>query len=471
MMRRCKGGFLLGLGLGLALTLTFLACLAPTSSLMAQEPAADAAEMSRDLLFLAPAAIETKQAPGSLSLKAESRRFSYVRPIVGEAALAVLGGGEWHIERTANGPAAAGVERRKKLTFSLGEEEYALTADSDDEKATVALRREGASEPFAEAVVWRRAELLPAWLPLMQKQGKKPAAAALQEDLEVADPVLEDAEGSGDSVWVALGHSKGEMELGLGTLVRFDVKEKQAQVFHPRKLATCEITQLGLGPAGTLFLGTRTQLEGVVSPCQGLVAYHPSSGEMEKIAGGEVTSGDTVVTALVGTQSGGWAATDRGICSFTPRGTDECWRIVPTVSLREATPVVNRPGERAASQLPPGDYEVLWANAGFLEVATKDSLDAWLAADDFAEAAARHFDAEPYKLLNTADPPGQIRLLAKPGGDPLGAAIVYRAPLEKRPADQGGAHAGWVLVRAHIGWIARGDLEVAPKLMPVAADP
>src|SRR2546427_6593368 len=42
------------------------------------------------------------------------------------------------------------------------------------------------------------------------------------------------------------------------------------------------------------------------------------------------------------------------------------------------------------------------------------------AGDDFAEAAARNFDAEPYKLLNSANGgPAPIRPLVKPGGDPL----------------------------------------------------
>jgi hypothetical protein len=464
MIGLCRGVRLFGLALPLA-------WLVPWVSLFAQEPPADAAEISRDLLFLAPTAIERKQTPGSLAVALQARRFAYLRPIVGEATLPTLAGGEWQIEPTANGPAPAGLERRKKLSFSLGEEEYVLTAASDDDRATVALRRGGASEPLAEAVVWTRADLVPIWLALMQKQRKGLTAAVLRKDLEVADPVLDDVEGTGGSVWVALGHSKGEMELGIGTLVRFDLKEKQAQVFHPNELSTCEVAQLGLGPTDTLFLGTRTQLEGAISPCAGLVAFHPSSGQIEKITVGGTRLSDSVVTALLGTQSGGWVATDWGICTFAPDGAGNCWRIVPTVSLKAATPVVNRPGEQAASQLPPGDYEVLWANAGFFEVATKDSLDAWLAADDFAEATARHFDTEPYKLLNTADPPDQIRLLVKPGGDPLGAAIVYRAPLEKRPTEQSSTPAGWVFVRAHIGWVPRGDLEVVPRLISVAAKP
>jgi hypothetical protein len=113
---------------------------------------------------------------------------------------------------------------------------------------------------------------------------------------------------------------------------------------------------------------------------------------------------------------------------------------------------------------------VRWANTAFLEVVTKDSFDAWIAADDFQEAAARNFDLEPYKLLNTSSGgPAPIRLLAKPGGDsPAAGALVYRAALE-RLSSPAPAPAGWEHVRAHIGWIERKNLEVLPKIVPAEA--
>src|SRR2546427_4671581 len=93
------------------------------------------------------------------------------------------------------------------------------------------------------------------------------------------------------------------------------------------------------------------------------------------------------------------------------------------------------------------------------------------AGDDFAEAAARNFDAEPYKLLNSANGgPAPIRPLVKPGGDPLAGALVYRARLEKLPTPPG-TPAGWIRVRGRTGWIARAKLEIVPKLVPVEPRP
>jgi hypothetical protein len=160
-------------------------------------------------------------------------------------------------------------------------------------------------------------------------------------------------------------------------------------------------------------------------------------------------------------------ATDAGICTLVKNSENDwsCRRFVPTATLHEAAQVANRPGDKPYGQLKPGDYEVLWANQNFLEVVTADSYDAWLAADDYAEAVARNFDAEPYKLLNTTSGgAAPIRPLAKPGGEPLNGALVYRAPLEKLAAAAGMPN-GWAHVRARTGWIARKNLEVTPKLV------
>ncbi|MFY9583274.1 MAG: hypothetical protein WAR21_02130, partial [Candidatus Acidiferrales bacterium] len=63
-----------------------------------------------------------------------------------------------------------------------------------------------------------------------------------------------------------------------------------------------------------------------------------------------------------------------------------------------------------------------------------------------------------------------IRLLAKPGGDPLAGALVYRAPLERMGSP---TPAGWQRVRARVGWISRKGLEVAPvvRRVPPASGP
>jgi hypothetical protein len=253
--------------------------------------------------------------------------------------------------------------------------------------------------------------------------------------------------------------------VGLGTVIRFDLRAKQAKLYQPPEVATCAVTQMLTASDNSVWFAAQRQYEGTILPCAGVMRLDPASGEIHKIAPPGTPLVGSVVT-MIGESEGVWIGTDSSICKASMNGPWQCWRIVPTVALKTETPVSNRPGEKPSEKLAPGDYEVLWANMGFYEVVTKDSLDAWLAADDFAEAAARNFDAEPYKLLNTASPPTAIRLLDKPGGDPLGGAVSYRAALEKLPTPQG-TPPGWVRVRARVGWIPRGDLQVVPKLIPV----
>jgi hypothetical protein len=440
---RFSGHFYIRL-FSVSLLLYFLVSLPPSLS---QERPADAAEISRNLLFLGPSSIET----GAAETVFHARAFTYkFTPASG-----------WSVAR--NGDAAGQAEvRRKKVSLTLGGEDYTLTGASDDERATLELRRSGAAEPLATAVLWTREQLVTAWLPVLQRQLKSLTAAKLSQDLEVGDPVLYAVEAAGDSLWVGVGHSTGEGELGIGTLVRFDVKTREAAVFQPQELATCAVTHLVVSGPDSLLLGTRRQNEGVVRPCSGLVRFHPSTRQLEKIAPAGSPLEGAVVTALRGT----WVATGKGICASPADGTWNCWRIVPTVTLAEPMLLTNKPGEKSGASAKPGDYEVLWANAAFFEIATKDSYDAWLAADDLADAAARNFDAEPWKLLNTSEGPAPIRPLVKPGGDPLEGTLVYRAPLEKLPAAPG-APAGFVKVRIRAGWIERGALEVVPKLVPV----
>ncbi len=441
----------------LTVSLVFLvfALLVLSSPSPSQNPPADAAEISRDLLYLAPTRVAPGPSTGMPETVFSSKSYSY-RYVEREG---------WSVTPVAGSPAEAESERRGKRTFTLAGESYTLTPFSDDDRATLALSRQGDPEPLVTAVLWNREQLLAAWLPVLQRQKKALTAAALQQDLEVGDPILYAIELAGDSVWVAVGHSTGEGELGLGTVVRFDVKSKQARVFKPGEIATCAVTHLSVTSPDSLLLGTRRQYEGSISPCAGLVLFHPSSQQLEKIAPVASPLSGAIVTALNSTGRV-WVATDKGICGGAPEGPWHCWRIVPTVTLKSATQITNKPGEKSGSELKPGNYEVLWANQAFLEIATKDSYDAWLAADDFAEAAARNFDAEPYKLLNTSGSFSPIRPLVKPGGDALQGTLVYRAPLERLPTPQG-TPAGWAKVRVHAGWIERGKLEIVPKLIPI----
>ncbi|MBZ5703344.1 MAG: hypothetical protein LAN84_16035 [Acidobacteriia bacterium] len=461
---RSPGHFYIRL-FSVSLLLYFLTSL-PLS--FAQNPPADAAEISRGLLYLAPAAVQLPPS-GAPPIIFSVQGFNYeFTPPSG-----------WKVTPNEWVPEPEGSrESLKKRTFTLGGEEYTLTGSSDDDRAMLALYRAGAAEPLATALLWNREQLVAAWLPLAQKQKKSLTAAALRQELEIADPLLYATELSGDSVWVAVGHSTGESEYGLGTVVRFDVKEGKAAVFQPAEIATCAVTHLLLLAPDSLLLGARRQDEGAIRPCAGpdksgagLLRFQPSTAKIEQLALPGTRPGNSVVTLLRGPDPL-WVATDSGICKGAPPAASAiswtCWRFVPTIHVEEVLTLTNKPGEERGSDLPPGDYEVLWANAAFFEIATKDSYDAWLAADDFKELSARNFDTEPWKLLNTAEGPGPIRPLAKPGGKALEeGTLVYRAPLEKLPAPQG-SPAGYVKVRIRAGWIPRAALEVVPQIVPVA---
>ncbi|HYL09399.1 MAG TPA: hypothetical protein VEU31_01555 [Candidatus Acidoferrales bacterium] len=418
-----------------------------------QNQPTDAAEVSRNLLYLAPNRIErgpSKDEPETL-FAAEWFVYRYVERR------------GWQVSASKDTSSKTAPERKAKRTVEFLGESYTLTPASDDDRATLTLSREGETEPLVMAVLWSRDELAEAWLPFLQRERKELTRASLQQDLEVGDAVITSVEAQGDSLWVALGHSVGEGELGLGSVVRYSPKTKQARVFHPPALATCDVTHLISYGAGEILLGTRRQHEGTISPCAGLVMLDAANGQAQSV--GPTSRG--IVTAL-GATDRVWVATDSTICGGAPEGAWQCARVVPKVHLMAETPASNLPGDKPSGKLAAGDYEVLWANAGFLEVATKDSLDAWLAEDDFRDLVARRFDAEPYKLLNTGNGgPAPVRLLTKPGGDPLGGALVFRAPLEKLPTPQS-APPGWVRVRARIAWIDRGDLEVVPALQPLA---
>lgn len=419
-----------------------------------QSQPTDAAEVSRDLLYLAPDRIEAGASQGMPETLFLGKSFTY--QYIERQGWAVL---PTKSPRPQEAPA-----RKAKRTVELLGERYTLTPASDDDRATLALSRVGGTEPLVMAVLWSRDELAEAWLPILQRERKGLTRASLQQDLEVGDPVITSVEPQGDSLWVALGHSAGEGELGLGSVVRYSPKTKQVRVFHPPALATCDVTHLVTYDHGTVLLGTRRQHEGTISPCAGLVTLDAASGQAQSV--GPFSRG--ILTAL-GSTDRVWVATDSAICGGAPEGAWQCTLVVPKVHLAAETPASNLPGDKPDGKLAPGVYDVLWANAGFLEVATKDWLDAWLAEDDYKDLLARHFDVEPYRLLNTSSGgPAPVRLLTKPGADPLGGALVFRAPLEKLPTPQG-TPPGWVRVRAHIAWIERGELEVIPVLQPVSA--
>lgn len=427
--------------------------------LYGQRQPADAAEISRDLLYIAPQRIQlTATVPGGtrvptlILLSGQAYLFSggEIRPLV-----------EQGLTSKDEDLAPKG-----KRTISIAGSEYTVTPHSDDDRATLTLGKAGEAAELVTAVLWTRDQLAAAWLPFLQSRRKTLTASGLRQDLEVGDPVIYDLQADGDSAWVAIGYSTGESELGIGSVVRFELAAKRAKVYQPRELSTCAVTQLAIAADKSLWVASRRQNEGSVLPCAGLLRIDPSTGSSQQVTLTGLPLEGTMVTA-VGAAERLWVGTDGGICNSATGENWDCKRIAPVVSVKTETPVSNIPGEKPSGNLKPGDYEVRWANAGFLEVVTRDSFDAWIAADDFQEAAERNFDIEPYKLLNTSSGgPAPIRLMAKPGSDAAAAgALVYRATLEKlnMPA---ATPSGWVKVRAHTGWIERKNLEVMPKILP-----
>jgi hypothetical protein len=442
-----------------------------------QDAPLDASEISRDLLYLAASRVEYRSGGDRGSYALAGSRFAYVAP---------REGGEWSIV-PVNAPAAKSSEKQRvfpvEIDGRMNLSPYELVGASDDDRATLALRKKGESEPLVAATVWDREQLAEAWLPELRKEKRGLTLDGLRQDLEVADPEVRamaiypaSKPAENQPILAAVGQSSGEGELGLSTIVKFEPDTRDVKVYHTPGALTCEVSAVGanLNAQGvaSVWFGMRAVREGTIAPC-GASALSKLDVQTRQVtpgagsgAGKSLPNGSIVTVFGPGGQNSLVMATDAGICTLVKNSEHDwdCKRIVPTATLQEAEQVANRPGDKPYGQLKAGDYEVLWANQNFLEVATPDSYDAWLAADDYAEAAARNFDAEPYKLLNTTSGGvTPVRPLAKPGGEPLNGALVYRAPLEKLAAPAGTPN-GWVHVRARTGWIARRNLEVKPKL-------
>jgi hypothetical protein len=455
---------------------SFSAVLLPLFVSVAQDAPLDASEISRDLLYAAPSRIERRWAGDTYWYALAGQRFEYAWLSFGPPK-----NFQWQVQPLADASAAKAT--RQKGVFPINDSSlFELVGHSDDDRATLALRKKGTPDALSTVTLWDRDQLVEAWLPEKRKEKRGTTADGLRQDLEIADPevrataelILPDKSAQDQPILVAVGQSTGEGELGLATIVRFDPHTLKATVYHPAGSLTCEVSAIGVNistpkASPTVWFGTKAIREGTISPCGGLAKVDLQTRSVTPVSGGKNPPIGSIVTLLTSTVGNGFGlVTDAGICNSV--GTSEsdwkCWRFVPTVTLKDAAAVANRPGDKPYGQLKAGYYEVLWANQNYLEVATPDSFDAWLAADDFAEAAAHNFDVEPYKLLNTTSGgPAPIRPLAKPGGEPLNGALVYRAPLEKLAAPAG-TPAGWVKVRARVGWIAREKLEVVPKLAP-----
>jgi len=439
------------------LCLSGLLCLLAFCS-RAQQPPVDAGEISRDLLYHPARRVDATEQ--GLLLRAARFTYRFDRA-----------SGQWEVHREKNFAAAEATPAMKSYKSARLNAEYRFVARSTDDEATLEIRRgpeeSSKAEHSAPLVLWKRKQLAAAWLTLLRQDASSLTVEQLARDLEVADPGVTDVTDDGSFLWLAIRHSAGEGELGIGTLVRFDLQTNEAKAYQPVALATSSVTHI-VAAGGELWLGTLRFSEGTIYATKGLVRFNPHTGEVRSYLPESSPLIGRVVTALRAERDLLWVATDAGMCRIAlPKEEWTCWRIAPTVRLAAPTPVSNRSGAPPGGRLPPGTYEVRWANAAFLEVITPDSIEGWMAADDLQDYARRNFESDPYELENpSAGGIAAMRLLENPGSDPLTGAQVHRAPLTRVGSPSSD---GWQRVRAHVGWISRKDLEVVPVIEPVSS--
>jgi len=420
----------------------------------AQDQPADAAELSRDLLY--HPALRIEPFDGGLCFRAAQFTYEFVPA-----------SGQWTVRREANFR-PSDLPREIKTWRDPGTgAEFRFAGSSTDDEGILEIRRAESpadQEPLARLVLWNRKELAAAWLEWSQRENRSLTEERFLRDLEVADPEVAAVAQEGSPLWLAIRYYAGEGVLGIGTLVRLDPATGETAVVQPPELATSSITHI-VAAGGALWLGTWREGEDTIEPTAGLVRFDPATGEVKSFLRQPANRTGSIVTALYAAQDTLWVASDEGICRLALPAEDfHCWEIVPTVRVAATLPVSNRPGGPARRRLRPGRYEVRWANEAFLEVVTPDAMEGWIDLEELEEYAGRKFDARPFELANAyGGGAGVMRLLEKPEGDPLSAAQVYRAVLEEvgSPDEE-----DWQRVRAHVGWIRRQGLEVTPAIRP-----
>jgi hypothetical protein len=419
-----------------------------------QQPPADAAEISRELLYHPAVRIDADEQ--ALLFRAE--RFSYLYD---------RGSGRWNVRAKANFRAGDVPRAVRRYRHEASGQTYEFAAADHENEGVLEIRpfTDAAGEPVARVRLWTRAQLAEAWFERLRRDSGLRTPEELARELTVSEPEVAAVAADGAHLWLAIRYYAGEGSLGLGSIIRFDPRTNAIKLFQPPELATTSITHLAAA-GGALWLGTLHEGEGHIEPTGGLVRFDPASGAVLSFAPGASPLLGSMVTALRTEATTLWAATDEGICRVgleSPPLDWTCWRVVPVVQVTASVAVSNRPGGKPRGQLPPGTYEVRWANVAFLEVLTPDAMEGWLAIDDLQDYIARQFDAREFELANTyGGGAGVMRLLEKPDGDALSAAQVYRAPLERA----GAPNEGWQRVRARVGWIPRANLQVTPQIQP-----
>lgn len=434
------------------LALLWLASLLGFPRERGQEEPADAAEISRALLYHPARSIES--ATDAIMLRAA--RFTYRFG---------LSTSQWTVARESNlDPERDKPEPVTQYTVARLARTYRFSGIADEDGGILEIHRTDQAELLARLILWTRPQLAAAWLARWRQDMPNASAEQLARDLEPAEPEVAAVAEDAAHLWLAIRHYAGEGSLGLGTLVRLELETRQVKVFQPRALATSSITHVAVA-GDALWLGTYREGEGFIEPTAGLVRFDPASGGLQTYLPGSSPLVGQIVTAMRALNDSLWVATDAGVCRIVlPEHNWTCWRIASMVSVAQAAAVSDRPGGTPARRLPPSSYEVRWANVNFLELITPDPVEGWIRAEELAELKGRGFEMAAYELANTyGDGATPVRLLRAPEGDPLEAAVVYRAALE--PVGDV-TRDGWQRVRARVGWIPRAGLDVAPRILP-----
>lgn len=430
--------------------LGFVTFLGFPASVPAQDQTGDAAVISGELLY--HPALRIEAAGGALLFRAAQFTYRF------DAA-----SGEWRVTREKYEVEQPKVTRYRHAASGA---EFRFEGESTDDEGFLEIFKGDETEPVARLELWNRARLAAAWIERWQRDDPKAGLEQLRDELEPSDPEVTGVADDGTHLWLAIRFYAGEGVLGMGTLVRLDPATGEAQTLQPALLRNSSLTHIAFAN-GALWLGTLHEGEGYIEPTVGLVRFDPATGQVKSYLGRAAGIIGHIVTAMHAAPDALWVATDAGICRIAlPAESPECWRIIPKVTLAGSVPVANRPGGPPRGTLLAGSYEVRWANAASLEVLTPDTMEGWIETDDLREYRRREFDARAYDLGNTyGGGAGVMRLVDEPQGDLLRAAQVYRAaivPVGEPDEDD------WQRVRAHVGWIARGKLAVAPVLERVA---
>jgi len=363
----------------------------------------------------------------------------------------------WRVEPAQNNvrpvPATNWVSIEK---FQLSGFTVAACGKESREEGVLELRRGDCDgEVLGQYSLWTREEGAKA-----QLSDPKDLPEVL-EYAEAAEPFVSGVASLQGHLWLAIGHYGSEGSRGVGTLVRLNPRDFTAELRKPPELADSTLGPM-VAAGGRLWIGTFFFGEGADFPTHGLVEYDPSSGAVKSYLPGNSSIVGRLVLALAAEGKRLWVATENGICSVgLPEERWTCWRIVPTVEVTASTPVSSAPTFPPRGALKAGEYQVLWVKGEWLEVLTPDAVVGWERLESIRFGQPPFDDA--HELLFDRDPFPPCDLLR---GEPLDRAPFVAEPCRGRlERISEAAKDGWMMARARIGWINKGNLQIVPKLM------